>query len=105
MSMKHWTDRQEHLERLGLTTPEGWPRPNAPQYLKATVYRTGPFWDTMPPEYFLAYSSFGVCYRVRCNRPIRISEAVYASLREGEKVLKACIQQAEVARLRKLRKS
>lgn len=99
--MRHWTDRQKHLARLGLVTSEGWPRPNAPQYLRHMVCRgcTGDFPDNKGPEWFRSMAGFGICYRIRCNRPFKISQAIWRRMDEARAVLEACIFQAQVASL------
>lgn len=102
--LEHWTDRQRHLTRLGLVSPEGWPRPNAPQYRRQMTYRgmridSVANWDNMSPEWFLASGSLGICYRIRCNRSFKISEVIWRRIDESRAILEACIFQAQVASL------
>lgn len=100
--MSHWTDRQRHLKRLGLTTPEGWPRPNASQYLKNMIYRgcESDAMEAKPPKFFLSGGSVGICYRIRCNRVFKISEVIWMRHAESREILKACVEQAEQHPLR-----
>jgi len=97
--LNHWTDRQKHLARLGLTTPEGWPRPNAPQYLRQMNCRgcMGGFPDDKPAAWFKTSGSFGICYRLRCNRNLKLTEVLWQRMDESREILKACIKQCKAA--------
>ena len=100
-----WWSRRDHLIKLGLATKEGWPRPNAPQFMRESEWRIDGL-DEKPPRWFAVGVMVGICYRIRANTGLRISDAIWKRHDESRDMLKACIAQAEeAARLQHLRKS